>query len=173
MKVAPTGWVIWVITVGLIALVTVVSFILAIIYQATSIDSPPIVSQEWVIAAVDDEIVWGEGEGIDLVGTFECADDLAVGAPIQFSRSVAIFADEDGDRRRGIISVDTGPAVEAGRVCSSEPDREFSVRWSNLNEVGEPSSFPFWVSVVYSASSPGRESATAQTDLIRVTGSSG
>lgn len=147
---SPVAW-----SSALIILALGFAFI-AFLWQAVTAPQQltPVV-EGWSIEALDDVVVWGDGDGVRLVGDFECVDGYDPEVAIQFQAALAL---ETG----GTVPAFVGPKVAAGRVCDGGPT-EFVVRWDNL-----PAGFVLKhddaARVRYSASPDGHTIATAETD---------
>lgn len=166
----PTTWVVVVGTVLALVGVTVAVLISAVAYQAFKVGPsslPPLLTGDWAIEAKVDTIEWRDGQGIPLIGGFQCSADLDVGTSIQFRRSLQ-FVSEDGESSLGVVPIDPTPPIRADSVCSVAPQRDFTLLWSNVPE-GVAPEFPAYATIRYSAEADGYNTAAAQTQVFMLT----
>ena len=158
-----TRWVVVISIVLFLVGLTVSALLSSVAYQAfgpKQEELPSMLRSEWKIDTQVDEVVWREGTGIPMIGTFDCSMDLPVGAAIEFSRSMQFFS-EDG-ASLGVIGFEDGTPSRADAVCSEIPNREFKILWANIPRDFVPE-LPANAVIRYSARAEGYRLETAQT----------
>ncbi len=144
----------WVLIVGFITVLLGAAFAV-ISWQAFVARGAPVLVSGWDISTVDESVVWGEGEGVRLIGDFRCVDDFDPDTAIQFQAALVL---ENG----GSIPAFVGAKVGAGVVCNNGPT-EFTVRWANLPAAFELTSDDV-ARIRYSASPDGHVSVPVESN---------
>jgi len=144
--------------------VSVIALLVVLIIQSiTGVTSRPPLVESWSMEAGQAVVVWGEGNGIPLVGQFDCKD-VTIDTAIQFKASVSVV-DSEGETLVSLPAA-AGAPIPAGAVCD-RGERSFVLPWSSLPENWIPD-LPVEVFVRYSAEAAGFATANTRTESFAI-----